>query len=51
MQTVTKDFETDGIFGIGIGYQLNSWFRGDLTVEYRTPRPSTTMRSIGSARR
>ena len=35
--TVTKDFETDGIFGIGIGYQLNSWFRGDLTAEYRTP--------------
>jgi len=37
VQTVTKDFETDGIFGLGIGYQFNHWFRADLTAEYRSP--------------
>ena len=24
-----------GVFGAGVGYQFNDWFRGDLTVEYR----------------
>lgn len=24
------------IFGLGAGYQLNNWFRGDVTGEYRT---------------
>jgi len=28
-------FDTAGIFGIGIGYQFNNWFRGDITGQYR----------------
>ena len=24
-----------GIFDVGFGYQFNSWFRGDITEEYR----------------
>jgi len=35
VRTVSKEFETGGIFGIGIGYQLNSWLRADVTGEYR----------------
>jgi opacity protein-like surface antigen len=28
-------FDTGGIFGLGIGYQFNNWFRGDITGQYR----------------
>jgi len=28
-------FNTAGIFGLGVGYRLNNWFRGDITGEYR----------------
>lgn len=28
-------FDTAGIFGIGVGYRLNNWFRTDLTAQYR----------------
>lgn len=28
-------FDTAGIFGLGVGYQFNSWFRADFTGEYR----------------
>jgi opacity protein-like surface antigen len=28
-------FDTGGIFGLGVGYQFNSWFRGDITGQYR----------------
>jgi opacity protein-like surface antigen len=36
----TNDFfnstiSSSGIFDIGFGYQFNSWFRGDITEEYR----------------
>ncbi|UTD27753.1 outer membrane protein [Bradyrhizobium sp. WD16] len=34
-QSQTLDFNTAGIFGIGVGYQVNNWFRADLTGEYR----------------
>jgi opacity protein-like surface antigen len=30
-------FAPSGIIGGGVGYQLNEWLRGDLTVEYRMP--------------
>ena len=36
VQTVSKEFETGGLFGIGIGYQFNNWLRADITGEYRT---------------
>ena len=28
-------FNTAGIFGLGVGYKFNPWFRGDVTGEYR----------------
>src|SRR5256886_4258058 len=28
-------FNTAGIFGLGAGYKVNPWFRGDITGEYR----------------
>ena len=28
-------FDTAGIFGLGAGYRFNSWFRADVTGEYR----------------
>ena len=28
-------FDTAGIFGLGVGYKFNNWFRADVTGEYR----------------
>jgi opacity protein-like surface antigen len=28
-------FDSAGIYGVGVGYQFNNWFRGDITGEYR----------------
>jgi opacity protein-like surface antigen len=28
-------FNTAGIFGLGVGYRVNNWFRADITGEYR----------------
>jgi opacity protein-like surface antigen len=28
-------FDTGGIFGLGVGYQVNNWFRADITGQYR----------------
>jgi opacity protein-like surface antigen len=30
-----KGFDSAGLFGVGIGYQYNSWLRFDVTGEYR----------------
>jgi opacity protein-like surface antigen len=30
-----SSFDTAGIFGIGVGYQVNNWFRADVTGQYR----------------
>jgi opacity protein-like surface antigen len=30
-----SSFDTAGIFGIGVGYQFNNWFRADVTGQYR----------------
>jgi opacity protein-like surface antigen len=30
-----SSFDTAGIFGLGVGYQFNSWLRADLTGQYR----------------
>jgi opacity protein-like surface antigen len=35
VNTAQKSFDAAPIFGLGIGYQFNSWFRADLTGEYR----------------
>jgi opacity protein-like surface antigen len=31
----TTAFDTAGIYGIGIGYHFNNWFRGDIIGQYR----------------
>src|ERR1044072_3329237 len=31
----TLNFNTAGIFGLGVGYKVNNWFRADITGEYR----------------
>src|SRR5438552_11253195 len=31
----TLNFNTAGIFGLGVGYKFNNWFRADVTGEYR----------------
>ena len=28
-------FDTAGIFGVGVGYKFNNWFRADVTGQYR----------------
>src|SRR5262245_18603356 len=30
-----NNFNTAGIFGLGVGYKFNNWFRTDVTGEYR----------------
>jgi opacity protein-like surface antigen len=30
-----NSFGTAGIFGLGVGYKVNNWFRADITGEYR----------------
>jgi opacity protein-like surface antigen len=30
------NFGNAGLIGVGVGYQYNSWLRGDITVDYRT---------------
>lgn len=35
VDVLEKGFETAGLFGIGIGYQYNSWLRFDATAEWR----------------
>jgi opacity protein-like surface antigen len=34
-QTQSNGFNTAGIFGLGVGYKVNNWFRADITGEYR----------------
>ncbi|MDO9060940.1 MAG: outer membrane beta-barrel protein [Bradyrhizobium sp.] len=34
-QSQTHSFGTAGIFGLGVGYKVNNWFRADITGEYR----------------
>ena len=31
----TTAFDTAGVFGLGVGYQFNSWLRGDIVGQYR----------------
>jgi opacity protein-like surface antigen len=33
---LNKGFDSSGLFGVGVGYQFNSWFRADVTGEYRS---------------
>jgi opacity protein-like surface antigen len=31
----TRNFSSAGIYGVGVGYQFNNWFRADITGQYR----------------
>jgi opacity protein-like surface antigen len=42
---VQKDVQDTGIFGGGVGYEFNNWFRADVTAEYRT---KAMFKTIGS---
>ncbi len=33
--TETTDFDTGGIFDVGVGYRFNNWLRADVTAQYR----------------
>src|SRR4051812_41819184 len=35
VNTTQKDFDSSPLFGLGIGYQWNTWLRTDMTGEYR----------------
>src|SRR5262245_9714610 len=35
VQTVGAGFGGTALFGVGVGYQFGSWFRADITGEYR----------------
>lgn len=35
VHVLEKGFDSAGLFGVGIGYQFNSWLRADITGEYR----------------
>ncbi|TDN00560.1 cell envelope biogenesis protein OmpA, partial [Lactobacillus crispatus] len=32
----TSNFDSAGIYGVGVGYQFNNWFRADITGQYRS---------------
>jgi opacity protein-like surface antigen len=32
---LVQGFDSAGLFGLGVGYKFNSWFRADVTGEYR----------------
>lgn len=36
LQQVDRGFDSSMLFGLGVGYQFNDWFRGDITGEYRS---------------
>jgi opacity protein-like surface antigen len=33
--TETTNFDTGGIFDVGVGYRFNNWLRADVTAQYR----------------
>ena len=35
LRVIDKNFESGMLFGLGLGYKLNNWFRIDVTGEYR----------------
>ena len=35
VQSAVVGFDTAGIFGLGVGYRFNNWFRADVTGQYR----------------
>lgn len=36
VSVLQKEFDSAGSYGFGIGYQMTSWLRGDVTGEYRS---------------
>jgi opacity protein-like surface antigen len=35
VEVINSDFDSAGLFGLGVGYQFNNWLRFDVTGEYR----------------
>lgn len=35
LESQSLAFDSAGIYQVGVGYQFNSWFRGDITGQYR----------------
>src|SRR5262249_11646816 len=36
VSNINKDFDASPLFGLGLGYVINNWFRVDVTGEYRS---------------
>lgn len=47
-KTVGLDFDSAGLFGVGIGYQVNNWLRFDATGEYRSASDFTGLQVINA---
>jgi len=45
---VSLDFDSAGLFGVGVGYQFNNWLRFDVTGEYRSASDFTGLHVVGS---
>jgi opacity protein-like surface antigen len=46
---VNLDFDSAGLFGVGVGYQFNNWLRFDITGEYRTASDFTGLHVINNS--
>jgi len=45
-KTVNLDFDSAGLFGLGVGYHVNNWLRFDVTGEYRSASDFTGLHII-----
>jgi opacity protein-like surface antigen len=45
-RTVNLDFDSAGLFGVGVGYHVNNWLRLDVTGEYRSASDFTGLHVI-----
>src|SRR6188474_2723424 len=46
-KTVGLDFDSAGLFGVGVGYHFNNWLRFDITGEYRSASDFTGLHVVG----
>jgi len=45
-RTVNLDFDSAGLFGLGVGWQFNNWLRFDVTGEYRSASDFTGLHVV-----
>src|SRR5689334_16740477 len=48
-KTVNLDFDSAGLFGVGVGYHVNNWLRLDVTGEYRSASDFTGLHIVPDA--